>query len=733
MKKSFLLIILFYLYSAEAFSQTYTVKYIDSKILIDGFENEKIWSEANISSDYWQWKPVDSIRAINQTKFKALYDDQNLYFLVKSYKKGNDFTVYSLKRDFETASADYIQLIFDTFNDATNAFQFQTNHLGLKGDLLVSNGNRDPGKDRNKSWDAEWYVETQILEDYILYEIKIPLNQLYYISNSEKWRFNMYRSDTQSEEHSTWVNIPQNQRLGNLAFMGDFYFEKKLGDSKKPVSIIPYINLITGKDFNLNKLLKRNEIGLDFKIPISSSINLDLTLNPDFSQVEVDDQIVNTTQWEVKLPEKRQFFTQNSDLFSDFGTGRDAQPFFSRRIGIIENKNGEIIENKIIGGLRLSGKINDKTRVGLLNVITEENIENEIPENNNSLFTIRKNIFGSSNFSLFFLNRENTKKYNFSNELGKYNRVIGGEYNLASLDGKWSGKMFLHKSFSSVEKNDKKDLASGILISRNTKKHFLMLYSAYVGDDFRSDLGYYRRYGMYKFEPNYRFRIYPQNPRIQEIELSHYAAWVFRPNLDNNYEGNIHYSSIQVRYLNTSRIRLMRRQTKTYLYNSFDPTRSDDGIPLPNNQFYDYVDYSFLYRSSTRNIISTDTEISYGSFFNGDKFSISSEFSYRTQPIFNTSIRFSFDSIKLPDPYVSKDILLISPKFELTFSKKTFWTTYIQYSSQLDDLGINSRFQWRLAPLSDLYLVYNDNYYTSNSIIPRLRSINLKFTYWINI
>ena len=194
MKKSFLLIILFYLYSAEAFSQTYTVKYIDSKILIDGFENEKIWSEANISSDYWQWKPVDSIRAINQTKFKALYDEQNLYFLVKSYKKGNNYTVYSLKRDFETASADYIQLIFDTFNDATNAFQFQTNHLGLKGDLLVSNGNRDPGKDRNKSWDAEWYVETQILEDYILYEIKIPLNQLYYISNSEKWRFNMYRS-----------------------------------------------------------------------------------------------------------------------------------------------------------------------------------------------------------------------------------------------------------------------------------------------------------------------------------------------------------------------------------------------------------------------------------------------------------------------------------------------------------------------------------------------------------
>ena len=99
----------------------------------------------------------------------------------------------------------------------------------------------------------------------------------------------------------------------------------------------------------------------------------------------------------------------------------------------------------------------------------------------------------------------------------------------------------------------------------------------------------------------------------------------------------------------------------------------------------------------------------------------------------NTSLKFNFDSIKLPSPYSSKNIWLISPKFEFTFSKKTFWTTYIQYSSQSEDLGINSRLQFRFAPLSDLYLVYNDNYYASNSILPRFRSINLKLTYWFNI
>ena len=170
----------------------------------------------------------DSVRAVKQTEFKSVFDDENLYFLIKSFTNEKKFTVYSLKRDFNTASADYVQLIFDTFNDATNAFQFQTNHLGLKGDVLVSGGNRDYRRDRNSSWDAIWYVESKMYEDHFLIEIKIPFNQLYFINGSKKWRFNMYRSDTQSLEHSTWINIPQNQSIGSLAYMGELNFEKPL-------------------------------------------------------------------------------------------------------------------------------------------------------------------------------------------------------------------------------------------------------------------------------------------------------------------------------------------------------------------------------------------------------------------------------------------------------------------------------------------------------------------------
>jgi len=104
----------------------------------------------------------------------------------------------------------------------------------------------------------------------------------------------------------------------------------------------------------------------------------------------------------------------------------------------------------------------------------------------------------------------------------------------------------------------------------------------------------------------------------------------------------------------------------------------------------------------------------------------------RFQPKVFISLLFNYDKITLPDPYPSADIWLISPKIDVTFSKSIFWSTLIQYSNQRDNLGINSRLQWRFAPLSDLFLVYNDNYFV-NSFEPKNRSINLKLTYWLNI
>ena len=732
MKNLFYLTCFLFIQSLPINAQELTVKYTEDKIEIDGLPDDKAWQNAEIASDFWQWRPTDTVQAVKQTEFKALFDKEHIYILIKAYTKEKKFTVYNLERDFETKSADYIQLIFDTFNDASNAFKFQTNHLGLKGDMLLSNSGSLGGRGMNSSWDAIWEVESKLYDDSYIAEVKIPFNQLYFINGSKSWRFNIYRSDTQSLEHSSWAKIPQEQRIGDLGFMGKMNFEKPLGESKKPVSFIPYINGSIGKDFSQEKKLNNFDYGLDIKIPIGNSINVDLTLNPDFSQVEVDDQLVNLSQWELRLPEKRQFFTQNSDLFTDFGQERDAEPFFSRRIGISKDYEGNTVENKIINGIRLSGKLNDNLRIGLLNVLTEENKSLGIPQNNNTLFTIRNKVFARSNYSFFFINRENTKDYDFIENQKKFNRVLGFEYNLASKDGEWKGRTFFHKSFT-PEENDK-NTSFGMRLSRNTRKHYISMGGSYVGDDFRSDLGYYRRYGFIKLTPFYQYRIYPKNnDKILNYELQNYTALVYRPNKNQRFEGRWFISSFKIKYRDVSEIEVKQNIRKDYLYFDFDPTRTKGSVPLPANNFYSYTDYEMAYSSPDKDLFNFRTEIQIGDFFNGKKFSLNNEFKFRVQPYFNTSLKINYDSIELPEPYNSKDIWLISPKFQFTFNKKTFWTTYVQYTNQSENLGINSRLQWRFAPLSDLYLVYNDNYFTTGSIEPQFRSINLKLTYWINI
>ena len=709
----------------------FIIKNIESDINIDGIGNEKEWDIAEWQSEFWLWRPNDSLKAEKQTRFKILKNQKNLYILVESLTDGINFTTPSLKRDFSSYGAEFITLLFDTFNDGTNAFSFSTNPLGLKNEGLISGGNQEYRTDRNYTWDTKWFVESKVYEDRYSVEIQIPFASFFYNNRDSSWRFNIYRGNRQNNEYSVWVKTPQNQLIGNLGFMGKMIFEKPLKKARNPISLIPYISGITQKDF-LNQSSNLNTgIGGDAKIPIGNALNLDLTFNPDFSQVEADDQIVNLTRFAIALPEKRQFFTQNNDLFNDFGTVRDVVPFFSRRIGVAEDLDGNTIENKIIYGARLSGKLNSSLRVGLLSILTDEDVKNEIASNLNSVFTLRQKVFDRSNISFFFMNRSAIENYDFLDNEERKNSVAGIEYNLASSDSKWSGRTYLHKSFT--EGLDGDDQIVGLRIQRNTLRHKIGMGLIHGGDDFRSNLGFYRRTGFLKLTPEYTYRIYPKNPEITSYSFIQRGFFVYDTARDYIMTDRVFISTIQKRFLNTSSLSLQYINRYIYLVSDFDPTRSYEGAYLPANSNYSYGDIEFGYRSDQTKIFNLDSKISYGTFFNGTKFTLEDKFNWRKQPIVNASFIVNFNSINLPNPYPSKNIWLISPKIDFTFTKTITWTTFIQYNSQGENLGVNSRMQWRFAPLSDLFLVYNDNYISTDNFSPRYRSFNLKFTYWLNI
>ncbi len=725
--------LLFVHYNLSSQSREIIVKTTDKSIVIDGLGNDEAWKEANEIGDFFQYFPADTSKANYQTSVKIIRDRNNLYFLAKSFTKDQNIVVPSLRRDWTGWGIDNLTFLFDTFNDQTNGFQFGTNPEGVQRESLMSNGMNDWRRDNNSSWDTKWETEAQIYDGYILNEIKIPLKFLNFPEGSKSWGLNINRYNSSENEWTNWIQRPRNQFIHSLAYLGKMTFEEPLGKSKAPLAIIPYINGITFKDFENETKFNNLSFGGDAKVPIGNGLNLDLTVNPDFSQVEVDDQIVNLTRFEVSLPEKRQFFIQNSDLFSNYGNARDALPFFSRRIGVAKDKNGNNIENKIIAGARLSGKIDENWRIGFLHMKTDEDIENEIPSNNNTVFSLQKKVFTRSNISFLMINRETTKEYDFIEESEKYNRLVGLDYNLASPDNKYTGRAYFHKSFNPDTQKEDNNNSFGINLERNTRNSSIEFGSSFLGNDFKSDLGFIRRTDIFKINPEYKFKFYPKDKNLNQFDIS-FGLWsTFRPN--DNYRNSDRTFSPALSFVYKSGVRMSLRfyDRLTYLYKDFDPTGLNPNNPIPGEQNYKYTSVKFSYQSDSRKTLNFRIEPDFGQFYTGMKYSIENTLNWRIQPFMNTSLSLNYDHIDLGDDFSSENLWLIRPKIDFTFTKNIFWTSYVQFSSQSENLGINSRFQWRFAPLSDLYIVYNDNYFTNNSLAPRLRSLNLKLTYWLNI
>ena len=225
------------------------------------------------------------------------------------------------------------------------------------------------------TWDNKWYSEAKIYDDYWIAEMAIPFKTIRFKENMDSWFVNFYRIDSEYAEKSTWAPIPRNLSIINIAFNKEVKWDEPLQNPGKNISLIPYTAVKTAKDYEDGTPTKTKlSVGGDAKIALTSALNLDLTINPDFSQVETDQQVTNLDRFEIFYPEQRQFFLENADLFASFGS-RGARPFFSRRIGVArDTSTGTNIENPLYFGGRMSGNINNKWRIGLMTIqAAEEN------------------------------------------------------------------------------------------------------------------------------------------------------------------------------------------------------------------------------------------------------------------------------------------------------------------------------------------------------------------------
>lgn len=740
------LLLLFIIFSSfDALSQDLSIKRATGPIKVDGVMDEEAWKDADIAANFRQFFPYDSSEAIAPTEVRMAYDDNYIYLVAVMHNLGpRKYVTPSLRRDFLGNAYDGFTLVLDTYKDKTNAFFFGVNPYGVQREGLISEGGIisrsgfSPGSGPfSLTWDNKWYSDAKIFGDYWVAEMAIPFKTLRFKADMDSWYVNFYRIDSEYSEQSTWAPIPRNFSIINLGFNREVKWDKPLQKPGKNISLIPYIAYSTSKDFEEGTPTDNSfSVGGDAKVALSSALNLDLTINPDFSQVEVDQQVTNLDRFEIFFPERRQFFLENADLFSSFGTP-GARPFFSRRIGVArDTATGSNLQNPLYFGARMSGNLNNKWRVGFMTVQAAEEKSIDLPSINYTVASVQHRIGPRSNIAGFLVS-----KLPFQDSIGesidispsKGNFTAGADLNLATQDNKWSGKAYYHHSFSGADDNSDYSLGAGI--NYNTYRWESRADIRSIGNNFNPEVGFVRRAGFNQVRSTTYYNFYPAKGIIQ----SHAPGFDFDVLDANDYgvtdwDFNFLY---RINFRNTARFNMRLRRQYTYLFNSFDPSGSE-GEELAEDTDYAYNFIIASFSSDQRKPFFYNLSTSSGEYFNGSRINLEGTLSYRFLPYAITSVNFEYNRIRLPEPYNDADLFLIGPRFDITFTRSIFWTTFIQYNSQINNVNVNTRFQWRYSPVSDLFIVYSDNYLagTNDRFIdfnqPKYRALVVKLTYWFN-
>ena len=688
-------------------------------IKVDGLMDDAAWQQADSTSPFFMVLPMDTSFARVKTEVRMCYDDHTLYLIAICHKilPGHYF-VESLRRDFVFGKNDNFLVFIDPFNDLTNGFSFGANAAGAQWDGTMYEGGKV-----DLNWDNKWTSKVTNYDDKWVFEMAIPFSSIRYKNGVKTWGVNFSRNDLRTSEKSSWAPMPRQFPTASLAYTGNLIWDETPPASGANISVIPYVlGGLSKSQENKTPTNYRKDIGVDAKIAINSSLNLDLTVNPDFSQVEIDQQVTNLDRYELFFPEKRQFFLENGDLFANFGYP-SIRPFFSRRIGL-----GVPINY----GARLSGRLDKNWRIGAMDMQTGKVGSIGLPAQNFTVASVQRRVFSRSNIGIIFVNKQSlhyTPGTDSTKQVySQYNRNVGLEYNLASPNNVWTGKAMVLKSFSPDKREN--DFVHAAHLQYNSRRWLLYWEHEYVGKNYNAEVGYVPRNGYIKLNPMVGYTFFPKGGIIlshgPKFNYTLYTNESFRRTDDEGYLAynfNFRNQSLFTGWVSHDYVELQK---------PFDPTNFKKDT-LARGTKHSWYAFGSDFVSKPESLITYGLSTRFGGYYaNGSRYNIVADLGYRFQPYVSMAINVSYNNISLPAPWNLTKFWLIGPKIDVTMTNKLFFTTFVQYNEQLNNINLNTRFQWRYKPASDLFIVYTDNYLPAPFSV-RNRALMLKLTYWWNV
>lgn len=666
---------------------------------IDGLLDDGAWQTASPVTDFVQAEPYEGQPASENTEVRILFDDEAIYIGVVCHDSDpSQIVTTDTRRDAGLGDMDSFQVILDTFFDQQNGFVFGTNPAGIQYDAQVRNQGNP-----SSSWDGSWDVQTRASDTGWTAEFRIPLRTLRYGPAPQRWGLNFFRNIQRSRERTYWAPLPRIYNLGRLSSAG----ELSGLDLQTPrnFKLLPYLVGSANRNFSsgANTDLDR-DFGFDAKFGVTPSLTLDVTYNTDFAQVEVDTQQINLTRFNLRFPEKRPFFLENSGLFS-VGKGNELDLFFSRRLGL--DDDGSLVP--IRGGVRLTGK-GGGFNIGVLNMQTDD--LGSRPADNASVLRMSRELPNRSGLGAMFVNRSATGRLAAP---GDWNRTWGADGRLGV------GERITLSGFAARTETPQltgRDYAYNVDSEYDDGRHLVNFEYGVTGEGFNPELGYLDRDEGYR---RYYFR-YQQTMRQERIR-----GWGFREFLPHvNYQRHDYLpvrgetlvgdAGPDATGLQSAELHVDNHwdwENGNYITTALNGTW--DGLRVPFEVYPgivvppgDHGGLRFTLRANTdrRKFLFGRVQWDVGRFLTGDENSPTVQMILRDGGRLTLDTTWNYRSITLPEGAFRTN--LGNARVTYNFSPSVFVQSLIQYNDRTERWSTNLRFHWLQTAGTGLFVVYND-------------------------
>ena len=666
------------------------------RVRMDGVLDEAAWALAPAAANFVQQEPQEGQPATDNTEVRVLYDAGHVYIGVRAYSS-QPVVATEMRRDADRLfDEDNFQVILDTFHDSRNGYMFVTTPLGAKLEQQIfdegEGGGRGGTSNINRNWDGVWDAAAKILDDGWTAEIEIPFSTVRFLpSDDQVWGVNFQRHMRRKNEIAVWAPIPKAYTLTRVSMAGEMRglqgVSRGLDLRLKPFLVGGVRDVQTTRTNGTTDAIR--DIGLDARYGLSAGLNLDVTINTDFAQVEVDEQQVNLTRFGLFYPEKRDFFLENSNFFT-MGTGQaftstpvQTDLFFSRRIGLSDSGT----PLPILGGVRVAGK-SGRNNIGALDIQTDDAFG--VPGSNFFVGRYSRDILRRSRVGAIFINKDNIND-------GHFNRTFGIDANIAPTS---SLQMQAYAAKTETPGLNGDDMAWFGRIAYRDPKWNLYLNYLDIQDNFNAEAGFVQRTGIRTTKAHFGPTPRPKKGRVKLFEPMYVLTYT--TDQDNRLIYRNHHAMLGTTLRDDTFINVFYQRTMDVLDVPFR-IRPDVTIPVGSYSMNEW--YFTLNTSPGRRLYSRAT-VSPVDFYGGSRLNTSVAGGARLTSRFSTELQFNRNDVKMPwgDFLVNLSTLRV----DYTFSPRMTVRSLTQYNTSSHEISNNVRFNFIYRPGSDIYIVYND-------------------------